>query len=100
SLYRFSVSSRRRHTRSKRDWSSDVCSSDLDEMDRISMKHHHKENELALMIHKITMKDFIQSKIKEHNISEEEINAQYKRFNQIRSEERRVGKEYRSRCAQ
>src|SRR5699024_12094139 len=25
----FSCSSRRRHTRSKRDWSSDVCSSDL-----------------------------------------------------------------------
>src|SRR5207249_9689664 len=25
----FSFSSRRRHTRSKRDWSSDVCSSDL-----------------------------------------------------------------------
>src|SRR5699024_9784063 len=56
---------------------------DIDEMDRISMKHHHKENELALMIHKITMKDYIQNKIKEHNISEEEINAQYKRFNQI-----------------
>src|SRR5699024_11289302 len=28
-LERFFVSSRRRHTRSKRDWSSDVCSSDL-----------------------------------------------------------------------
>src|SRR5437868_231545 len=27
------VSSRRRHTRSKRDWSSDVCSSDLGYMD-------------------------------------------------------------------
>src|SRR5699024_10555591 len=27
--YRFFFSSRRRHTRSKRDWSSDVCSSDL-----------------------------------------------------------------------
>src|SRR5699024_11431941 len=26
-------SSRRRHTRSKRDWSSDVCSSDLDTID-------------------------------------------------------------------
>src|SRR5699024_11468052 len=26
---RFCCSSRRRHTRSKRDWSSDVCSSDL-----------------------------------------------------------------------
>src|SRR5699024_11288683 len=29
----FFFSSRRRHTRSKRDWSSDVCSSDLKELD-------------------------------------------------------------------
>src|SRR5699024_11850169 len=29
SYYLFFFSSRRRHTRSKRDWSSDVCSSDL-----------------------------------------------------------------------
>src|SRR5699024_11844988 len=29
----FFFSSRRRHTRSKRDWSSDVCSSDLDNID-------------------------------------------------------------------
>src|SRR5699024_2226527 len=29
----FFFSSRRRHTRSKRDWSSDVCSSDLDDRD-------------------------------------------------------------------
>src|SRR5437868_12665778 len=28
-MYLFFFSSRRRHTRSKRDWSSDVCSSDL-----------------------------------------------------------------------
>src|SRR5699024_11704135 len=28
----FFFSSRRRHTRSKRDWSSDVCSSDLDQV--------------------------------------------------------------------
>src|SRR5437868_13080147 len=28
-VYFFFFSSRRRHTRSKRDWSSDVCSSDL-----------------------------------------------------------------------
>src|SRR5699024_12065283 len=28
-LFNFFFSSRRRHTRSKRDWSSDVCSSDL-----------------------------------------------------------------------
>src|SRR5699024_11981812 len=31
-------SSRRRHTRSKRDWSSDVCSSDL-------WKKYHQENQ-------------------------------------------------------
>src|SRR5699024_11361442 len=30
----FFFSSRRRHTRSKRDWSSDVCSSDLEFSDR------------------------------------------------------------------
>src|SRR5438067_13734154 len=29
-MFGFFFSSRRRHTRSKRDWSSDVCSSDLD----------------------------------------------------------------------
>src|SRR5699024_12126107 len=31
-LYSFFFSSRRRHTRSKRDWSSDVCSSDLNDL--------------------------------------------------------------------
>src|SRR5207249_5736626 len=31
-LDNFFFSSRRRHTRSKRDWSSDVCSSDLDHL--------------------------------------------------------------------
>src|SRR5699024_11627108 len=35
----FFFSSRRRHTRSKRDWSSDVCSSDLDwSMKAVEMK--------------------------------------------------------------
>src|SRR5207249_9668693 len=33
----FFFSSRRRHTRSKRDWSSDVCSSDLD-LTRVQIK--------------------------------------------------------------
>src|SRR5699024_4371482 len=32
-------SSRRRHTRSKRDWSSDVCSSDLREAQQLRSKH-------------------------------------------------------------
>src|SRR5699024_12090586 len=34
----FFFSSRRRHTRSKRDWSSDVCSSDLGEHYEVSIK--------------------------------------------------------------
>src|SRR5206468_6838233 len=67
----FFFSSRRRHTRSDRDWSSDVCSSDLDgnialvrEGDAITIDAHT----LSLQL----------------NVSE-------------RSEERRVGKECRSR---
>src|SRR5699024_12679412 len=43
----FFFSSRRRHTRSKRDWSSDVCSSDL-EPDRIVwMDQHHTTDVLV-----------------------------------------------------
>src|SRR5699024_11937205 len=33
----FFFSSRRRHTRSKRDWSSDVCSSDLSSLGAVSI---------------------------------------------------------------
>src|SRR5437868_10158531 len=69
----FFFSSRRRHTRSKRDWSSDVCSSDLMQRmaDEIVDKHRQPRH----------TKRFI----KEAN-------------NFIgRSEERRVGKECRSR---
>src|SRR5699024_11409562 len=36
----FFFSSRRRHTRSKRDWSSDVCSSDLGETGRVVTPIH------------------------------------------------------------
>src|SRR5699024_12167062 len=39
----FFVSSRRRHTRSKRDWSSDVCSSDLSELEAIIKKRADSE---------------------------------------------------------
>src|SRR5699024_3146223 len=42
SCVNFFFSSRRRHTRSKRDWSSDVCSSDLDrELKEIEEKLNH-----------------------------------------------------------
>src|SRR3712207_8905358 len=38
-------SSRRRHTRYWRDWSSDVCSSDLDEVDGVVDDAEHPEAE-------------------------------------------------------
>src|SRR5207249_9253895 len=47
----FFFSSRRRHTRSKRDWSSDVCSSDLSEvrgMFRIETDSHARDTVLRL----------------------------------------------------
>src|SRR5699024_12228122 len=71
----FFFSSRRRHTRSKRDWSSDVCSSDLDSLtpllDQIDRQRHALEP------------------IRQHLTGQQP--AAY------RSEERRVGKECRSR---
>src|SRR5699024_11970121 len=41
----FFFSSRRRHTRSKRDWSSDVCSSDLDELRHLTRSTVNLETE-------------------------------------------------------
>src|SRR5699024_11288288 len=94
-------SSRRRHTRSKRDWSSDVCSSDL----------------LYFMTYTLTQfenVDKIQLRINGHTQEEMPVNGTpikegYTRANGInlkesdtldlvdsRSEERRVGKEWRS----
>src|SRR5690349_18264246 len=70
----FFFSSRRRHTRSLRDWSSDVCSSDL-----IFRLDNSKQEAAA---------ETARRKIAE--VEAELISAQ-------RSEERRVGKECRSR---
>src|SRR5699024_12229720 len=71
--YSFFFSSRRRHTRSKRDWSSDVCSSDL----RILQY----EAAQIKVFGEMAKKGYI-----------------YKGLKPVyRSEERRVGKECRSR---
>src|SRR5207249_8852831 len=40
-LFYFFFSSRRRHTRSKRDWSSDVCSSDLTPVEVVHSQVRH-----------------------------------------------------------
>src|SRR5882762_11374478 len=43
----FFFSSRRRHTRFKCDWSSDVCSSDLDDGERRLLRSHDEERGVA-----------------------------------------------------
>src|SRR5437867_13058290 len=70
----FFFSSRRRHTRSYGDWSSDVCSSDLD---KLSLK--------------VTPKIFIEELLLIF------VNSRTMGACFVRSEERRVGKECRSR---
>src|SRR5207253_4966060 len=67
----FFFSSRRRHTRWPRDWSSDVCSSDLHRVARVAQRPHERLVEQVLDHHRCVPEG--------------------------RSEERRVGKECRSR---
>src|SRR5699024_11510658 len=90
----FFFSSRRRHTRSKRDWSSDVCSSDLSSGSNVSV---------------LPICDYRHAQITDHLDSrrwEVLIRCSHccpvncKKLcerNDKRSEERRVGKECRSR---
>src|SRR5690348_17864601 len=87
----FFFSSRRRHTRWTGDWSSDVCSSDLASEDWASWQQPTAANpyippaEIDAMRAEMTSLQFSQ-----------EVLAQ---FVNLRSEERRVGKECRSRWA-
>src|SRR5439155_11949496 len=83
----FFFSSRRRHTRWPRDWSSDVCSSDLEDYCRISDLGSRNGTFLN------------GSRIQEAVLFDGDlISAGQTRFRvHIRSEERRVGKECRSR---
>src|SRR5207253_6211188 len=76
----FFFSSRRRHTRWPRDWSSDVCSSDLIAQDFDLPVVRQK---LGRMIVEVEVLRY----------------AGYRILSKLRSEERRVGKECRSRWA-
>src|SRR5204862_5995100 len=71
----FFFSSRRRHTRSLRDWSSDVCSSDL----RTPARQDAAQRAGVL---------------EERRDQHEQARERHER---LRSEERRVGKEWRTR---
>src|SRR5699024_11666317 len=83
----FFFSSRRRHTRSKRDWSSDVCSSDL-----INRREFRNEN--CNQGHRISPKRHTEAWHKYATVC-----RTCGHYTALRSEERRVGKECRSRKA-
>src|SRR5262245_64092735 len=83
----FFFSSRRRHTRCLSDWSSDVCSSDLSHVEPLVRAVRAAGNANVTTAHQNT----------DHSWSDKRIALEAAVLS--RSEERRVGKECRSRCA-
>src|SRR5207247_2678208 len=95
------LSSRRRHTRSTRDWSSDVCSSDLTSMRKAIAEHMVMSRRTSA--HVTTFFEVDCSRILK---AKEKQQSDFERagakltvtpfFVQARSEERRVGKEWQT----
>src|SRR5690606_40254332 len=93
----FFFSSRRRHTRFSRDWSSDVCSSDLAlEFNNVQDDSHV---ELGVLSGDVDMAVFGVDKFTILKENEQKGNYVVRNYGSTdwRSEERRVGKECRSR---
>src|SRR5207253_8502383 len=91
----FFFSSRRRHTRWPRDWSSDVCSSDLQDVMTLLKKEHGIEVKSAsITIAEVVAREFVAKQARQRGLKVPS-NASFA----DRSEERRVGKECRARCA-
>src|SRR5699024_11846890 len=84
----FFFSSRRRHTRSKRDWSSDVCSSDLSRSWAMRL----------IMVRLARRSCMLELSLMSNSWAERGLPKRIMvRLNMPRSEERRVGKECRNR---
>src|SRR5690606_39502799 len=96
-------SSRRRHTRFSRDWSSDVCSSDLASLDFVTQKLNIEtvdQNKLSMIQDKVLhIVNRIEPDVKVVFDFEDKVYEQNREGIQVelRSEERRVGKECRCR---
>src|SRR5204863_5196019 len=90
--YVFFFSSRRRHTRSLRDWSSDVCSSDLG-----GIPFFRVDDRLESWI---DTQRFTSLRVSQHTNEGRYHRERHVEFFPERSEERRVGKECRARGSQ
>src|SRR5690606_40801278 len=96
--------SRRRHTRFSRDWSSDVCSSDL--RLRTTVPVARPERPMMPLISIVGCEPLPMvslPRVSSHcsivlktSAAAETKGLMYSAFNGLRSEERRVGKEYRA----
>src|SRR5690606_40422410 len=96
-IFFFFFSSRRRHTRFSRDWSSDVCSSDLDEFFRDSLLTLPDISKVGAEDYFSYLETMFGSNLGEAHrpFLEHLIAIAY--LKKMRSEERRVGKECRTR---
>src|SRR5256885_10778375 len=94
SAYVFFFSSRRRHTRLQGDWSSDVCSSDLD-MASVEKKHGHMSQGLDADPYLAAVRRAVVREVETSGRSNQVRGGEGVSY--TRSEERRVGKECRSR---
>src|SRR2546429_2694993 len=89
----FFFSSRRRHTRCSRDWSSDVCSSDLTLNAWLAEEPPAERDSVAPQVHDRAAARLLHVP-KPLRVRSRMLLAL---LHQVRSEERRVGKECRSR---
>src|SRR5207247_7872995 len=92
----FFCSSRRRHTRSTRDWSSDVCSSDLTSLNANRAVNFSPEaSSFCVISYPLWGAEAAVSLMDATNLGEM-VSPMRAATSRIRSEERRVGKEYRA----
>src|SRR5260221_2543206 len=94
----FCFSRRRRHTRSLCDWSSDVCSSDLDEFGGVT-RGAYSAVKYGLGRERTLFVGIVRAQTNFPAFAQGDIagNEESRKVRQRRSEERRVGKECRSR---
>src|SRR2546422_1120810 len=90
----FFFSSRRRHTRCSRDWSSDVCSSDLGEAPPVPAPSRPPAAEAAIDTRPAQQRTML---VADDDPAIREMFEEFFVAKGYRSEERRVGKEGRSR---
>src|SRR3712207_7320543 len=93
-FFYFFFSSRRRHTRYWRDWSSDVCSSDLYRLEELLAESRPTVTWRAF--DQVLSRSVLVHLLSPDDPDEEKLLAAARRAS-VRSEERRVGKECRSR---